>query len=194
MHMWELYACWSWFRRFTAASLTTFHSESYTTAESINASAGLITFFVVASGAVGCILGGVCGDRLGRCKTCAGMCLVSFICSLVEGHTASAPVGVLVLIGLIWGVAVVGDSAQYSAMVTEVTDADLVGTALTLQQAIGYTITCATVFLVPIWQKAIGWGGAFSILSPPNVLAVMTLVRLYTHPNGYKAKMASGRG
>lgn len=61
MHMWELYACWSWFRRFTSASLIARHG--YTSAEA-SAAAGLITFFVVASGAVGCVLGGVCGDRL----------------------------------------------------------------------------------------------------------------------------------
>ena len=133
----------------------------------------------------------MCGDRLGRCKTCAAMCAVSFTCALIEGHVASAPVWVLVVIGLVWGVSVVGDSAQYSAMVTEVTDADLVGTALTLQQAIGYTITCATVFLVPVWQAAVGWGWAFGLLSPPNVLAIVALVRLYTHPLGYKRRMAS---
>lgn len=191
MHMWELYACWSWFRRFTSTSLVTYHGVAVTEA---NVSAGLITFFVVASGAIGCIVGGVCGDRLGRCKTCAAMCAVSFTCALIEGHVASAPVWVLVVIGLVWGVSVVGDSAQYSAMVTEVTDADLVGTALTLQQAIGYTITCATVFLVPVWQAAVGWGWAFGLLSPPNVLAIVALVRLYTHPLGYKRRMASGLG
>ena len=100
----------------------------------------------------------------------------------------------LVLVGVVWGVAVVGDSAQYSAMVTEVTDSDLVGTALTLQQAIGYTVTCATVFLVPVWEAAIGWAGAFSLLSPPNLLAIAALMRLYAHPSGYRKLMASGRG
>ena len=191
MHMWELYACWSWFRRFASASLVSYHSF---TAADANVSAGLITFFVVASGAIGCILGGVCGDRMGRCKTCAAMCTVSFLCALTEGNIARAPVGLLVVVGLLWGVSVVGDSAQYSAMVTEVTDADLVGTALTLQQAIGYTITCATVFLVPVWEAAAGWGWAFALLSPPNLLAIAALVRLYTHPAGYKQRMASGLG
>lgn len=79
-------------------------------------------------------------------------------------------------------------------MVTEVTDTDIVGTAVTLQQAVGYAITCATVFLVPVWEAAIGWGWAFALLSPPNLLAVVALARLYTHPNGYKQLMASGRG
>ena len=185
------YACWSWFRRFTSASLVAHHGYP---ADSANVSAGLITFFVVASGAVGCIIGGLCGDRFGRCTTCTVMCVISFTCSLVEGHTATAPVGVLVLIGIIWGVTVVGDSAQYSAMVTEVTDTDIVGTAVTLQQEVGYTITCATVFLVPVWEAAIGWGWAFALLSPPNVLAVAALARLYTHPAGYRKLMASGRG
>ena len=191
MHMWELYACWSWFRSFAAASLVSYHGFGEAEAK---VSAGTITFFVVASGAAGCLVGGLCGDRLGRCKTCAAMCAVSFTCALVAGHMASAPVWLLVAVGLLWGVAVVGDSAQYSAMVTEVTDADLVGTALTLQQAIGYTITCATVFLIPVWEAAVGWGWAFAFLSPPNLLAIAALWRLYTHPAAYKARMASGLG
>merc|ERR1712100_467635 len=147
--MGELYACWSWFRRFTGASLVLHHDYSVTDA---NAVAGVTTFFVVACGAFGCILGGVCGDRLGRCLTSAVMSCASFVCSLVAGHTATAPSWVLVTIGILWGVFVIGDSAQYSAMVTEVTAPDIVGTAVTLQQAIGYAITCATVFLVPVWE------------------------------------------
>ena len=157
-------------------------------------SAGIITFVVVGSGSIGSIIGGLCGDRFGRCKTCAVMCAVSFVCALIEGHLASAPTWLLVLVGVVWGIAVVGDSAQYSAMVTEITDADLVGTALTLQQAIGYTITCATVFLVPVWETAVGWGWAFALLSPPNIVAIAALVRLYTHPLAYKERMASGLG
>ena len=64
MHMWELYACWSWFRRFTAASLVEFHGYD-SGGDRVNSTAGLITFFVVSSGAIGCIAGGIAGGMSG---------------------------------------------------------------------------------------------------------------------------------
>ena len=86
---------------------------------------GVVTFFVVAAGAVGCVAGGYLGDRVGRCKVCAWMLAVSCVCGLVVGRTRQH-FWLLVLVGVIWGVASVGDSAQYSTMVTEVTEAEAV--------------------------------------------------------------------
>jgi len=86
---------------------------------------GVVTFFVVAAGAVGCVAGGYLGDRVGRCKVCAGMLAVSCVCGLVVGRTRQH-FWLLVLVGVVWGVASVGDSAQYSTMVTEVTEAEAV--------------------------------------------------------------------
>lgn len=140
-----------------------------------------MTFFVVAMGAVGCIIGGACGDRYGRCKTTALMLCISFLCSLLIGRTRTAPIWVVTVVGLLWGATAVGDSAQYSTMVTEVTATEAVGTAVTLQLAIGYTVTCVTVFLVPVWETAVGWGWVFCFLSPPNVVAICCVYRLYTH-------------
>jgi MFS family permease len=190
-HNWELYALWSWFRAFTSASLEAHHGYS---AEEADATAGLVTFCVVSAGAVGCVVGGICGDRYGRCKTAAAMLCISCACALAVGRTFDGPLWRLVAVGVVWGASSVGDSAQYSAMVTEVTDAEAVGTAVTLQLALGYTVTCVTVFLVPVWESALGWGWVFALLSPPNVVAVAALARLYTHPAGYKRLIAGGAG
>ena len=53
------------------------------------------------------------------------MLAVSCVCGLVVGRTRQH-FWLLVLVGVVWGVASVGDSAQYSTMVTEVTEAEAV--------------------------------------------------------------------
>src|SRR3954469_25780064 len=114
-HMWELYAMWSWFGVFFA--------ESLRAAGVIDARlAALGTFVVVGAGAVGCYGGGVLGDRWGRTRTTALAMAISGTCAALAGVAfGGAPVVVLAL-GVVWGIAVVADSAQFSTMVTELAD------------------------------------------------------------------------
>jgi hypothetical protein len=95
-------------------------------------------------------------------------------------------------VGLVWGTAVVADSAQFSAMVTEVADQRYVGTALTLQLAIGFTLTITTIWLVPLIVRAAGWWAAFAILAPGPAAGVIAMLRLRASPAA--ARIAGGRG
>ena len=47
----------------------------------------------------------------------------------------------LVALCLVWGVSIVADSAQFSASIAELSDRAWVGTMLTLQTALGFTLT-----------------------------------------------------
>jgi MFS family permease len=163
-HMWELYAMWAWFAVFAADEL--FTSETH---------AALATFAVVGAGAVGCIAGGVAGDRVGRAETTVACLVVSGACALAIGHL---PAGLALAVGLVWGVAVVADSAQFSTLVTEQADQAYVGTALTLQLATGFTLTVATIWLVPHVVDAAGWAAAFSLLALGPALGVVAMLRL----------------
>lgn len=90
------------------------------------------------------------------------------------------------------GFAVVGDSAQFSTMVTELADQTYVGTALTLQMAVGFTLTVATIWLIPFLEDAIGWRWAFAFLAPGPILGVVAMLRLKSLPEA--ARIAGGRG
>ena len=50
---------------------------------------------------------------------------------------------------VVWGFAVVADSAQFSALVSERAPADAIGTALTLQTSLGFLLTMVTIDLLP---------------------------------------------
>jgi MFS family permease len=172
-HMWELYAMWSWFLVFFAAEVSAGGDAAYA------------TFAVVGAGAVGCWAGGVLGDRWGRPQTTAAAMAVSGACALLIGLAAEGPAAVVLALGLVWGFAVVADSAQFSTIVSELADQAYVGTALTLQLAIGFTLTVATIWLVPVLADAVGWRWAFAFLAPGPALGVVAMLRLRnaTDPN-----------
>jgi sugar phosphate permease len=71
----------------------------------------------------------------------------------------------LVVLAWVWGFFIVADSAQFSAMVTEVAPSHAVGTALTLQTSLGFLLTMVTIQGVPAIVDLAGWRWAFPVLA-----------------------------
>jgi len=167
-HMWELYAMWAWFFLFFSEAVLGGRGGA----------AAFATFVVIGIGGLGCWAGGLLGDRWGRTQTTSLMMATSGLCALVIGLFAGAPVWIVLVVGLLWGFTVVADSAQFSAIVTEVADQAYVGTALALQLALGFTLTVATIWLIPILEGAFGWRWAFAFLAPGPLLGIAAMTRL----------------
>lgn len=156
-HMWELYAFWAWVPGFlTAAALARGESA---------ASVATLAFLVVAIGALGCVGGGLLADRWGRRKVARGAMLLSGSLAAFSPLLFGAPRWLLFAGLLLWGVAVIADSAQFSALATEVAPPHAVGTALTLQTSLGFLLTIASIQLVPIVADAVGWRWALAGLA-----------------------------
>jgi MFS family permease len=169
-HMWELYAMWAWFAVFFAEVTRTGGAPSSATAYA--------TFVVIGIGGLGCVVGGILGDAWGRERTTSFMMLVSGTCALLIGLLFDAPAWLVLVVAIVWGFAVVGDSAQFSTMVTEHADQAYVGTALTLQLALGFTLSVATLWLIPVLVDAVSWRWAFAFLAPGPALGVLAMRRL----------------
>ena len=165
-HMWELYAMWAWFLVFFAAVATDGKAAAYA------------TFAVIGAGAVGCWVGGVLGDRWGRPETTALMMAVSAACALGIGLVAEVSAALVLALGLVWGFAVVADSAQFSTLVTELAEQAYVGTALAFQMAVGFALTVPTIWLLPFLEDEVGWRWAFVFLVPGPVLGILAMLRL----------------
>lgn len=107
--------------------------------------------------------------------------------AVVIGFLVDAPSIVVLTIGLVWGFWVVADSAQFSTIVTEVTNARCVGTALTVQLAAGFVLTVFTIFLVPVIRDAHGWRWAFLLLTTGPLVGTWAMralsARLPTDPD-----------
>jgi MFS family permease len=189
-HMWELYAMWTWCGAFFADALRA-HGAIFPGGDPVR-EAALAAFASIGIGAVGCWAAGALADRWGRTRTAAASMIISGACALAIGALANYSVALTLMLGVIWGFAVVADSAQFSTMVTECADQSYVGTALTLQLAIGFTLSVTTVWLVPVLKELHGWAWAFAALAPGPVLGVIAMIRLLRSPDA--AKIAHGRG
>ncbi len=185
-HMWELYAMWAWIGTFLAASLAERGGDGYA---GLNPST--TTFVVIASGALGCWLGGAAADRWGRTTLTMTAMAVSGLCALGIGLTfGDAPVLTLA-VALVWGVTVIADSAQFSTAITELSPPAYVGTALTMQTCVGFAITIVSIWIVPVVVAHTGWRWAFAVLAPGPALGVLAMARLRALPDA--ARLAGGR-
>ena len=98
--------------------------------------------------------------------------------------------GWLTALCLVWGLAVVADSAQFSAAVSELRDPRTVGTALTLQTSLGFLLTLVTLRMVPALLDALGWWPVFALLALGPACGIAAMARLRRLPEA--ARMASG--
>lgn len=184
-HMWELYAMWGWFLAFAQAYRTGAGADAAS-------SASLITFAVVASGVAGCILGGLLADRIGRTATTALMMSLSASCCVLIGLTFHGPLWLFMLVSVVWGISVIADSAQFSAVVTEVADQSFVGTALAMQLGLGFALTALALIAVPAFASwAGGWQWAFVVLAPGPIIGTLAMLALRRLPEA--TRIAQGR-
>lgn len=174
------------------AWLSVFMTEHLASRGAVLPAAAFLTFFIIAAGSPGSWIGGILSDRLGRTTTTIGMMAVSGLCSLTIGLLHGGATWLLVLVGLIWGFTIVADSAQFSAMVTETAEQSYVGTALTMQVAIGFTVTVVTIWLIPIVEQAVGWRWSFTILALGPLVGIAAMLRLKRSPEA--AQLAGGLG
>lgn len=174
-HMWELYAVWTWIAAFATASL--FPLSRLGAAPGSRAGSG-IAFVMIGSGAIGSAAAGWWADAIGKARIARWAMIVSGVCAAASGLVYGAPRIVLALFAIVWGVAVVADSAQLSALVAQYSPRDHVGTALTIQTCLGFLLTMASIRLVPLFAHAVGWQWAFLLLVPGPLFGAIALATL----------------
>jgi MFS family permease len=181
-HMWELYAAWTWLAVFLAGALGPGGTRP----------ARLMAFAIIGvAGAAGCVAAGWIADRVGRTTVTTAAMAVSGACCLLSPWAYAWPPGALLAFGLVWGAAIVADSAQFSAAVTELAEPAYMGTALTLQTSLGFALTMVTIWGLPLLAREVGWRFAFVALAPGPLLGVVAMLALRARPEA--ARLAGGR-
>ncbi|WP_179351758.1 MFS transporter [Winogradskyella vidalii] len=139
-HMWELYAFW------TFIPIMLMMHEDF---NNISLNIPLLSFVIIASGTISCILGGFLSQKLGVKTTAIWSLSISGLCCLLSPLiflVSSTPVFIFFLI--IWGMAVIADSPLFSTLVAQNCEVQSIGTALTIVNCIGYSLTIASIQLL----------------------------------------------
>ena len=185
-HMWELYAMWAWLGVFLDASYQ----------DQLGRRGGRGIGRGSPPSAPWAWAGrspwrGACWRTFGRTTLTMGAMAASGACALAVGFLFGGSPWPLFALCLVWGVAVVADSAQFSARVAELSEKDLVGTTLTVQTCAGFLLTLISIHMMPPLVDAVGWRYAFAALAVGPFLGVWVMKRLRAHPDS--AILAGGR-
>jgi MFS family permease len=175
-HMWELYSMWGWIA--VIFSVSAGWSRSM-----FEAMAAL----AIAIGAVGCIWAGAASDRLQdkaadvrvaqRARVTIIAMAISSVCCVLAALALHRPM-ILIPLSLVWGVAVIADSAQFSTIISEVSDKNYVGTALTCQVALGFLLTAAVIRLMAAIAARYGWQWALASMAFGPLLGIWAMTGL----------------
>ena len=169
-HMWELYATWS--------TIGIFFLQFFGAEGGHSLAADLAAFGMIAVGGLGAVMAGAWADSIGRERTTIWMMAISGCCALTMGWLMDASAWIVVPVALIWGFTIVADSAQFSAVVTEVAPPESVGTALMLQTSVGFALTGVSIQMT-IWLADVaGWQTAYGVLALGPALGIISMARL----------------
>jgi MFS transporter, DHA1 family, inner membrane transport protein len=104
-------------------------------------------FLIIASGAVGCVVGGLLAQRTGSARVATVQLATSGLCCLAAPWMLQAPLPLFLGWLLLWGVTVAGDSPQFSALTAANAPREAVGSVLTLSNSIGFTVSALSIEL-----------------------------------------------
>lgn len=175
-HMWELYAFWAFVPAYLAAAGASATAAPW--------SISFWSFAIIGAGALGCVAGGLLSLRLGSARVAFAQLAASCICCLLSPFAAGAPYPLLMAFLVFWGVVVVGDSPQFSALNARYAPPQLIGSALTIVNCIGFAITIPAIQLLGYAIGVMGAPYVFLLLVPGPVLGLIALLPISRRVEG----------
>ncbi len=167
-HMWELYAFWAFVPVMLAAYKQTF------TGAYLNVS--LLSFVIIATGGIACMVSGVLSERFGTKKVAAWALALSGACCLVSPIFLFSPSIIIVMAFLIfWGWVVVADSPLFSTLVAQNAPQQTRGTSLTIVNCIGFSITIISVQFINMLKTSIGPQFLYTILAIGPIVGLVAM-------------------
>ncbi len=168
-HMWELYALWAFLPLWILA-----YAENAGTSLNVP----LWSFAIIAIGFIGCAGGGIISEKIGSARVAATQLLISGICCALSPLFFNADLPIFMAFLVIWGISVIGDSPQFSALNAKNAPREYVGSALTIVNSIGFLITVVSIQVISFLLPLIGPQAIFLLLLPGPLLGLWALKSL----------------
>lgn len=168
-HMWELYTFWA---------LIPVILLYYLKLNTVQLNISFWSFIIIASGSVGCIVGGVISKKIGSAKVAYAQLALSGFCCIISPIMIYTPTTVFLAYLVFWGIVVVGDSPQYSAIIALAAPKELVGSGLTIVNSIGFALTILSLWFIYQFIGVIEISYALMILALGPILGLIAMKKL----------------
>ncbi|RNI27802.1 MFS transporter [Rufibacter immobilis] len=169
-HMWELYTFWA-----LVPVLLALYAQQHPEAP---VPVSLLSFSIIAVGALACVAGGYLSEKVGSARTAAVALAVSLGCCLVAPVIFQLPFPWFLGVLVVWGLAVVMDSPQFSTLVAQSAEGSVKGTALTIVNSIGFAITIVSIQFLQWVEAYAGAERRFLFLALGPLLGLWAMRRL----------------
>ena len=177
-HMWELYAMWAWI----GSAMVVSYSASLPELDAQRL-AKITAFVAIGAGGVTCVYAGSVADRIGKAEVTIIAMALSGTAAIATAVTFAGPVWLTFVIVVFWGITIIPDSAQFSALVADASPPDQVGSLMTFQTALGFALTFLTVQATPALASMIGWPSVIACLAIGPAFGIVAMARLRTMGN-----------
>jgi len=165
-HMVELYTMWVLVPTILATRL-------------VGAGVSWAAFVVLGAGVVGCVWGGLVARRFGSARVAATQLAISGACCLAAPWALDWPDALFAAWLLLWGVTVVGDSPQYSALTAQNAPRQAVGSVLTLANSLGFAVSILSIELFVALAQRVPLAALLPWLAVGPVLGLLALAPLW---------------
>lgn len=168
-HMWELYA---------VLALAPLWLSAWQDLTHVEFNISLWSFYIIAMGGLGCVIGGYASLLFGSRKVASFMLCCSGVCCLLSPLIFNFSFIWVILFWTVWGITVVADSPQFSALSAQTAPKEVIGSALTMITAIGFTITMVATQLTAMLLAVVPVEWVMLLLAPGPVFGLLSLYKL----------------
>ncbi|EMJ89172.1 MFS transporter [Leptospira meyeri] len=168
-HMWELYALWT-----SIPVILLSYTKQY---QNINLNIPLLSFLIIGSGTIACVISGIISHRYGAKKIATISLFLSCLCCLLSPFFLLSDSFLLFILFLFfWGLVVIADSPLFSTLVAQSAPEDSKGSALTIVNCIGFSITIVSIQLISSFSDKINFQYLYLLLAIGPILGLFALL------------------
>ncbi len=172
-HMWELYAFWA-FVPIMLANYISIHPKP-------ELNIPVLSFTIIGIGGLSCVLGGYISLNKGAKKIASSALLLSCMCCLVSPFMFFVNSSIIIIVFLLfWGMVVIADSPLFSTLVAQNALPETKGTALTIVNCIGFSITIISIQLLNSIREIMSPKFIYIILALGPILGLIALYKKKT--------------
>lgn len=166
-HMWELYTFWA----FVPVLLSIYEKTNM----NVDFNISILSFIIIAVGSTSCVFGGYISQKIGVKKTAFSFLILSCMCCLISPFIFQTNQYVFIAFLVFWGMVVIADSPLFSTLVAQNAPQKDKGTALTIVNCIGFSITIISILILNSFSTISNSNYIFMILAIGPILGLAAL-------------------